>query len=156
MRVRVKGRVRVRVRVRAGRRARVLDHVGERVARQLEHARRLVRVRVSVRVRVTVRVRVRVRVRVGVRVRVRVWVRVRVRVYVRVGVRRLAGVEEADNVDAQVALQPLQRGVGAVHDLGDARVGEDLVERVVHGLAHRAVQRDRVDQEVLVTRADLH
>ena len=72
-------------------------------------------------------------------------------VRVRVGVRRLAGVEEADDVDAQVALQPLQRGVGAVHDLGDARVGEDLVERVAHG----AVQRDRVDQEVLVARADL-
>ena len=133
---------------------------------------RLSRVSVRVRVRVRVRARVRVGVGVGVRVGVRVGVGVRVRVRARVGVgrrarvldhvgervarqlehaRRLAGVEEAYDVDAQVALQPLQRGVGAVHDLGDARVGEDLVER----LAHAAVQRDRVDQEVLVARADL-
>ena len=34
-------------------------------------------------------------------------------------VSRLARVVEADDIDAQVALQPLQCGVGAVHDLGE-------------------------------------
>mmetsp|Transcript_38619 Transcript_38619/g.124906 ORF Transcript_38619/g.124906 Transcript_38619/m.124906 type:complete len:283 (-) Transcript_38619:339-1187(-) len=63
----------------------------------------------------------------------------------------LARVKDADEVEAKVSLQPEHVRVAPVHHLGDARVGEDVVERV-----ERAPQLERVDQIVLLAGRDLH
>ena len=65
--------------------------------------------------------------------------------------RRLAGVKEANHIEAEVALQPVDVRIGAMHHFGDAWVGESLVQHV-----QRGAQLDGVDQEVLFARRDLH
>ena len=43
---------------------------------------------------------------------------------------RLSGIEKPDEIKAEVTLQPDDVRVGAMHDLGDARIGEGVVEHV--------------------------
>lgn len=65
----------------------------------------------------------------------------------------MKGVEEADDVEAEIALEPDDVALGAVQDLDDARVGEHLVqldERVADG------RHERIDDPVAFARADLH
>mmetsp|Transcript_37442 Transcript_37442/g.121203 ORF Transcript_37442/g.121203 Transcript_37442/m.121203 type:complete len:286 (-) Transcript_37442:343-1200(-) len=64
---------------------------------------------------------------------------------------RLARVKDADEVEAKVPLEPEHVRIAPVQHLGDARVGEDVVERV-----ERAPQLERVDQVVLLAGRDLH
>eukprot|EP00160_Parvularia_atlantis_P018645 Unigene7004_Nuclearia_a/m.21448 Unigene7004_Nuclearia_a/g.21448 ORF Unigene7004_Nuclearia_a/g.21448 Unigene7004_Nuclearia_a/m.21448 type:complete len:382 (+) Unigene7004_Nuclearia_a:90-1235(+) len=65
--------------------------------------------------------------------------------------RGLARVEQVDDVDAKVALQPLHVAVGAVEDLDDCRVGEGARETW-----DVRAQGESVDEEVLRARRDLH
>ena len=58
----------------------------------------------------------------------------------------MVGVEQADNVEAEIALEPDDVALSAVQDFDDARVGEDLVEldeRVADG------RHERVDRVVI-------
>ena len=59
-------------------------------------------------------------------------------------------VEQVDDVDGEVSLEPSDIPGGAVHHLQDFRTGEDLVQE-----GQLVPKRKRIDQVVLLFRRDL-
>ena len=60
------------------------------------------------------------------------------------------GVEHINDVDPKVALQPDYVEIGAVEDLYDIRIGEDLVQS-----PHFRAQSESVDNVIFGSRGDL-
>ena len=64
----------------------------------------------------------------------------------------LACVKHVDDIDAEISLQPLHIAVGAVEHLHNFWV----VENTPQGVADLPLERDSVNNEVFLPRADLH